>query len=126
VDEPPAWTHVTLLVTTVRSSDTLLRAVSGSVTLLSTVVALHGGTLDTLVGALVGPVSGLLTVVANLRPLVVTPLGRTGSGLVTESTTVVTVSSGSSSESARGSSLGTVTGHVYEKKCRCLASRHDR
>jgi hypothetical protein len=36
--------------------------------------------------ALVGPVAGLLTVVADLRPGLVAPLGRTVGGSVTEST----------------------------------------
>lgn len=106
-------TVVALLVTTVGTSNSLLGAVSLGVTLVTAVVALHSGSLDSLVGALVGPVAGLLTVVADLRPGLVAPLGRTVSGSVTESTAVVAVATGSAGTAVAGdTSLGAVTGHV--------------
>lgn len=46
-----AMTHVTLLVTTVSSAGTLLGAVTLSVSLVATVVALHRGSLNTVVAA---------------------------------------------------------------------------
>lgn len=106
-------TVVALLVTTVGTSDSLLGAVSLGVTLVTAVVTLHSGSLDSLVGALVGPVAGLLAVVADLRPGLVAPLGRTVSGSVTESTAVVAVATGSAGTAVAGdTSLGAVTGHV--------------
>ena len=44
-------THVALLVTTVGSTGTLLRAVTLGVSLVATVVALHRGSLNTVVAA---------------------------------------------------------------------------
>lgn len=105
-------TVVALLVTTVGSTGTLLGAVTLGVSLVATVVALHRGSLNTVVGAVVGPVAGLLAVVADLRPTSgVAPLGlgRARSGHVTESTAVVAVATTGSGSST---SLRAVTGDV--------------
>jgi hypothetical protein len=74
-----------------------LSAVTRSVTLLTTVVALHRGTLDLLVGALGGTVTRLLAVVADVVGRApgtgtvagVDPLRRAESGNVADTTAVV-------------------------------------
>lgn len=61
-----AKTHVALLVSTESTTNSRLGAVSGSVTLLVTVVTLHRGSLNSLVLAFGRSVTGLLAVVADV------------------------------------------------------------
>jgi hypothetical protein len=123
-------THVALLVTTERAgtTDSGLGAVSGSVTSFTTVVALHRRSLNSLVLALVGSVTGLLAVVTDVGSLLLTTLlettgstsaGGTSRGDVAKATTVVaglatTASLESTLESTgtTGTALGTVSADV--------------
>jgi hypothetical protein len=71
-------THVALLVSTESTTDSGLGAVSGSVTLFTTVVALHRGSLDSLVLAVRSSVTGLLAVVADVGSASGEARGTTG------------------------------------------------
>lgn len=103
---------VALLVSGTGTTNLLLRAVSLGVTLDTTVEALHRTTLDPLVGAFVGSVTGLLAVVANLRTLVVSSVpGWALVGDVSVSSTRVAGTGLTTGTSERSSvSLGTTGG----------------